>query len=63
MRVKIITDRQPWAGGTSHDKDSTPDLDAGEAQLLIEAGFAEAMPEDDTPPAPRRRVRADTAEV
>lgn len=63
MRVKITTDREPWAGGTSHAKGSTPDLDAEEARILIDAGFAEAVDDEGAAPAPRRRARAEAPEA
>ena len=59
MRVKITTDRQPWAGGRPHDQGDTPDLEEAEALALIDAGFAEAAPEGDEAPAPRRRRAAE----
>lgn len=57
-RIKITTDRQPWAAGMPHDMGAEIDVPAAEAEALIANGFAEAVGEN--APAPRRR-RAEAA--
>lgn len=42
MKIKITTDRQPWAAGRPHDMGAEVDVDDAEAAALIDAGFAEA---------------------
>lgn len=59
-RIKIITDRQPWAAGRPHDHGDEIDVADDEAEALVANGFAEivktAAPEADA--APRRRRAA-----
>lgn len=52
-RIKITTDRQPWAAGMPHDMGAEIDVPADEAAALIANGFAEAV--GDAAPPPRRR--------
>lgn len=52
-RIKITTDRQPWAAGMPHELGAEIDVPADEAEVLIANGFAEAIGEG--APAPRRR--------
>lgn len=43
MKVKITTDRMPWAAGKPHPLNSEPDLPSKEANALIDSGFAEKL--------------------
>jgi hypothetical protein len=40
MRIKITTDRNPWANGSPCAKGQEIDLDDADGQLLVDAGFA-----------------------
>jgi len=60
MKIKITTDRQPWAAGRPHDNGAEVEVDADEAAALIAAGFAVALDGAEEAPTPRRR-RAEAA--
>jgi len=40
MKVEIITDRKPWAGGSPAMKGDRIEVSDEEGQALLEAGFA-----------------------
>jgi len=44
MKIKITTDRKPWANGSPRVKDDEIELDDAEAKALIDAGMAIAYP-------------------
>lgn len=44
MKIKITTDRNPWANGSPRVKDDEIELDDAEAKALIDAGMAIAYP-------------------
>ena len=43
MKVKIITDRKPWADGKKWHMGDEADISDADAKILINAGFAEAV--------------------
>ena len=51
MKIKITTDRRPWAAGRPHVKGAEIDVDADEAATLIDAGFAVAVKAEKAAPA------------
>lgn len=40
MKVEIITDRKPWAGGSPSRKGDRVEVSDDEGQALLDAGFA-----------------------
>ncbi|BAQ90115.1 hypothetical protein [uncultured Mediterranean phage uvMED] len=44
MKIKITSDRNPWANGSPRVKDDEIELDDAEAKALIDAGMAIAYP-------------------
>lgn len=63
-RIKITTDRQPWAAGRPLDNGEEIDVTDDEAEALVANGFAEiidAAPAGGDPviPTPRRRRAAE----
>lgn len=61
-RIKITTDRQPWAAGMPRELGAEIDVPADEAEVLIANGFAEAIGDavvaEDAPTTRRRRTEA-----
>lgn len=51
MKIKITTDRRPWAAGRPHDKGAEIDVGNDEAATLIDAGFAVAVKAEKPGPA------------
>tara|TARA_B100001939_G_scaffold347972_1_gene371699 strand:+ start:5506 stop:5763 length:258 start_codon:yes stop_codon:yes gene_type:complete len=43
MKIKITTDRKPWANGKPAQKGETVEVSSEEATILLQAGFAEAV--------------------
>lgn len=43
MKIKITTDRQPWANGQPHDRDAEVEVTDEDGAALIDAGFAVAI--------------------
>lgn len=50
MKIRITTDRMPWINDQPHPLGAEVVGDDAEAQLLIDEGFAEVIPE----PAPAK---------
>lgn len=56
-KIKITTDRRPWAAGHPQDVGSEVEVSEDEARVLVAAGFAEMMSaasDDDAKPRRRR---------
>ena len=43
MKIKIITDRKPWAGGSPAMQGDQVEVTAEEGAALVKAGFAEEV--------------------
>ena len=55
-KIKITTDRRPWAAGNPQDVGAEVEVSEDEAKALIAAGFAEMLVSDgDDSAKPRRR--------
>ena len=60
-KIKITTDRRPWAAGHPQDVGAEVEVSEDEAKALVAAGFAEMLGSagDDNAKPRRRRDNAD----
>ena len=59
MKIKITTDRKPWANGKPAQKGETVEVSSEEATILLQAGFAEAVGGPEPKRARTRQLKKD----